>query len=85
MVADLDILRIFTLLALGMAVNNVLYNLVRVYISTTPFILIGNESLLLETKAFIESNHSVLSPNQKCVMFFNDKNASTASAFIVAT
>jgi len=44
-VADLDILRILTLVALGMAVSKVLYNLVRVYISVTPLTFIGKESL----------------------------------------
>ena len=43
--ADLDILRILTLVALGMAVSKVLYNFVRVYISVTPLTFIGKESL----------------------------------------
>ena len=87
LVADLDILRILTLVALGMAVSKVLYNLVRVYISVTPLTFIGKESLdvapwPLFIIKFMESNHSVLSPNQKCVMFFRDKKASSISALI---
>ena len=87
LVADLDILRILTLVALGMAVSKVLYNLVRVYISVTPLTFIGKESLDVAPLSlfiikFMESNHSVLSPNQKCVMFFRDKNASSISALI---
>ena len=54
-VADLDILRILTLVALGMAVSKVLYNFVRVYISVTPLTFIGKESLDEEPWLLINS------------------------------